>query len=38
MEEDYKKKIIELVENIDNVSVLKFLYEFICSFKKKWGV
>lgn len=38
MEEDYKKKVIELVENISSEKFLKFLYETICSFKKKWGI
>ena len=38
MEEDYQEKIIELVKNIHNQKFLKFLYETICAFKKKWGI
>lgn len=38
MEEDYKEKIIELVEKIDNAALLKTIYNFIFSLKKKWGI
>ena len=38
MEEDYEEKIIELVKNIRSKEFLKFLYEMIYCFKKKWGV
>lgn len=36
---DYKKKnIIEMVEEIENVKFIDFLYDMIVSFKKKWGI
>lgn len=38
MEDDYKKKIIELVNSIDNKEFIQFLYNLIISLKKKWGV
>lgn len=34
----YRKKIIELVEKINNQEFLKFLYEMLLSFQKKWGI
>lgn len=34
----YKGKITELVTNCDNERFLKFLYNTILSFKKKWGI
>ncbi len=34
----YKQKIIELVEKINNQEFLKFLYEMLLSFQKKWGI
>lgn len=37
MEENYKKKIIELVEKIENVEILEYLHTFIKLFLKKWG-
>jgi len=36
--EEYKQKIIGLIENCSNNNFLKFVYELILSFKKKWGV
>ena len=36
--EDYKKKIIEMVNKIENVRYLKFIYGLLISFKKKWGI
>ena len=40
MEENvnYKEKITEMVANCDNERFLKFLYNTILSFKKKWGI
>lgn len=35
---DYKKEIIELIENIHSEKFMKFLYNMIISFKKQWGV
>lgn len=35
---DYREKIIEQVEAIKNQDFLKFLYEMLLSFQKKWGV
>ncbi len=34
----YKEKIIEMVEKINNQEFLKFLYEMLLSFQKKWGI
>ena len=36
--EEYREKIIEMVEKIENVRYLKFIYDLIISFKKKWGI
>lgn len=34
---DYKRKIMELLGNIESEAFLKFLYNIIISFKKEWG-
>lgn len=34
----YKGKITEMVVKCDNERFLKFLYNTILSFKKKWGI
>lgn len=34
----YREKIVELVEKIGNPQFLKFVYEMLQSFKKKWGI
>nr|DAE45306.1 MAG TPA: hypothetical protein [Caudoviricetes sp.] len=34
---DYKKEIIEMIENIHSEKFMKFLYNMIISFKKQWG-
>lgn len=34
---DYKRKIIEMVEKIENQGILEYLYTFIKLFLKKWG-
>lgn len=34
---DYKQKIIELVEKINNQGTLEYLYTFIKLFLEKWG-
>jgi len=36
--EEYRQIIIETVNNCNNKRFLKFLYELIISFKKKWGI
>ena len=33
----YKRKIIELVEKIENPGILEYLYTFIKLFLEKWG-
>jgi hypothetical protein len=38
MEEDYKSKIIELVETIDNKAFWHLIYKFIIAAKKKWSI
>ena len=37
-EKEYKEKIIEMVKEIENVRYLKFIYDLLISFKKKWGI
>lgn len=34
---NYKKKIIEMIENINNQGTLEYLYTFIRLFLEKWG-
>lgn len=34
---DYKKAIIDMVENIESNNFLEFLHNLIISFKKEWG-
>lgn len=34
---EYKIKIIEMVEKIENVGTLEYLYTFIRLFLEKWG-
>ena len=36
--EEYREKIIEMVEKIENVMYLKFIYDLLISFKNKWGI
>ena len=36
--EEYKEKIIEMVKEIENEIYLKFIYNLLISFKKKWGI
>lgn len=39
MEKDeYKQDIIKMIEQIDNLCVLKLISKFIISVKKKWGI
>lgn len=38
MEEDYKKKVIELVYNINNQAFFEMVYNFMVALKKKWGI
>lgn len=33
-----QKKIIKMVEKIENQEFLRFLYQTLQSFKKKWGI
>lgn len=35
---EYKEKIIEMVQKIDNSRYLEFIYDLLISFKKKWGI
>ena len=35
---EYREKIIEMVDRIENARYLKFIYDLIISFKKKWGI
>lgn len=36
--EEYRKKIVEMVNRIENERYLKFIYDLLISFKKKWGI
>ena len=36
--EEYREKIIEMVSKIENARYLKFIYDLLISFKKKWGI
>ena len=36
--EEYRKKIVEMVDRIENARCLKFIYDLIVSFKNKWGI
>ena len=36
--EEYRGKIIEMVKKIENEIYLKFIYDLLISFKKKWGI
>lgn len=35
---DYKKELVKVIDEISDVKFLQFLYEMVCSFKKKWGI
>ena len=37
-EKEYKEKIAEMVDKIENARYLKFIYDLLVSFKKKWGI
>ena len=37
-EKEYREKIIEMVDRIENARYLKFIYDLLISFKKKWGI
>lgn len=34
----YREQIIEMVRKINNSKYLKFIYDLLISFKKKWGI
>jgi hypothetical protein len=36
-EENYKDKLIELINKIENTGTLEYLYSFIKNFLKRWG-
>ena len=36
--EKYREKIIEMVNRIENARYLKFIYDLLISFKKKWRI
>lgn len=33
-----KDKIIDMIKDIENEKFLKFTYDLILAFKKKWGI
>lgn len=38
MEKDYKQEVINLINSCSDDNFLKFLFELVTSFKKKWGI
>lgn len=34
---DYKEKLIDMIENINEDEILKLLWQIFNSFKKRWG-
>lgn len=34
---NYKKKVIETIQEIESEKFIKFLYNMIISFKEQWG-
>ena len=36
--EEYREKIIEMINKIENGKYIKFIYDLLISFKKKWGI
>lgn len=36
--EEYREKIIEMVKEIENEIYIKFIYDLLISFNKKWGI
>ena len=36
--EEYREKIIEMINKIENGIYIKFIYDLLISFKKKWGI
>lgn len=34
----YREQIIEMMQTLDNSKYLKFIYDLLMSFKKKWGI
>lgn len=37
MEEEYKDRIIEIIINIEDVGMLKYIHKFISLITEKWG-
>ena len=35
---DYKKEIVELLVNINNIEFLEYVYRFLKRLKENWGV
>lgn len=36
--EEYRHRIIDMIEKIENETYLKFIYDLLFAFKKKWGI
>lgn len=34
----YREKIVEMVEKIENLDYLEFIYNMMMAFKEKWGI
>ncbi len=37
-ETDYKKMLVEIINEIKSEKFLAFIYDMILSFKEKWGI
>jgi hypothetical protein len=37
MEEEYRKKIIEMITKVESVGTLEYIYTFLKLFIEKWG-
>lgn len=35
---DYKKEVVELLVNINNIEFLEYVYRFLKRLKENWGV
>lgn len=35
---DYKQKIVEIINETENLNYLEFIYNMMIAFKEKWGI
>lgn len=36
--EDYRNALFDIINKIEDIKFLEFLYNMLLSFKKKWGI